>query len=97
MITIDPLNGQIRTKKKLTEFLGLYQYEITLMDNGPASLIMSNETKKGINANEQSNLSGTCKLEIFVKDYNIHAPEFIYPNANNSVIRIKSVNVCSRI
>lgn len=92
MVTIDPVNGQIRTKKKLHEYSGLYRFTITLMDNGPAAPIaaasaLKNESK----LDEQSNLSGTCLLEMFIRDYNMHAPKFVFPNANHSIIRIKSV------
>lgn len=91
MVTINPLNGQIRTKKRLGEYSGVYQFTITVMDNGPAA--------NGTNDNDagQSNLSGTCVVQILVKEYNMHAPKFVYPNANNSIIRIKSVSPSQEI
>ena len=33
---------------------------------------------------------GKCSLTILVKDFNAHAPKFIFPNEKNSTIRIKN-------
>ena len=101
MLSINPLNGQIRTKKKLSEYAGIYQFVITLMDNGPVESMLSNTANKSTNNSDihtsmhnidETNLSGSCLLEILVKEYNMYAPKFLFPNANNSMIRIKSVS-----
>lgn len=112
MLSINPLNGQIRTRKRLNEYAGLYQFAITLTDNGPAvsgaggggandhsMMMMMNHSSSSSNSKElnnnhqvtQPNLSGSCLLEVLVKEYNMYAPKFLFPNANTSIIRIKSV------
>lgn len=84
ILKIDPLSGQIRTNRKLNDFDGFYQYEVTISDNG------SDQTKSAENS---KNLSGTCLINILIKEFNMHSPKFIFPNSNNSIIRIKSVNM----
>lgn len=97
MLSINPLNGQIRTRKRLNEYAGLYQFAITLMDNGPAvggthhNLNSSNSKELNNHQATQPNLSGSCLLEVLVKEHNMYAPKFLFPNANSSIIRIKSV------
>lgn len=43
-----------------------------------------------LNNKERNNRPGSCPLTIMVKDFNAHAPQFVFPNQRNSTIRIKS-------
>ena len=38
---------------------------------------------------EFTKLSNHCSLSIIIKDFNAHAPKFVFPNEKNSSLRIK--------
>ena len=82
MFKINATNGQIQTYKKLTGYSGEYLYTVVVSDNGGENSPILNNKKR----------TGNCTIRILVKDFNAHAPKFIFPDYNNSTIRIKAVS-----
>lgn len=76
MFQVDKVNGKIQTVKNLIGYSGKLKYVLVISDG----------------AGVENFLTGSCPLEIIIKDVNIHSPQFIAPDKNSSIIRIKSVN-----
>lgn len=77
MFEIEKLTGKIKTKKNLVGYSGKLTYKIVINDRFGAD----------------DSLTGSCLIQILIKDVNIHYPKFIYPNKNNSIFRIKAVSL----
>lgn len=75
LFIVDPSSGQIRTNQELVGYFGLYQFQLSLVD----SLVR--------NEHEPSYTTG-CLIDIHIKEFNMHAPQFVLPILNNSVHRI---------
>lgn len=77
LFEIEKLTGKIVTKKKLAGYSGNLTYKIVINDRLGAD----------------DSLSGSCLIQILIKDVNLHYPKFIYPNKNKSIFRIKAVSL----
>ena len=85
LFRVNALNGQIQTNRELVGFSGVYELQLTVVDNFDAS---RNESSYASPSH-----SSSCLISVSVKEFNMHPPRFTYPNLNNSVIRIRNVNI----
>jgi hypothetical protein len=86
LFTVDPHNGQIKTSRELVGYSGLYSFQLSLIDNY--------ESGGGVGA--EPSHSSSCLININVKEFNMHAPQFTYPNLNKTLIRIKNVTISNK-
>ncbi|CAF0900840.1 unnamed protein product [Brachionus calyciflorus] len=82
LFQIEKFSGIIKNFQKLIGFSGSLKYKLTINDR----------------AGQDGSLSESCPIEIMIKDANIHSPQFVFPNKNNSIFRVKaSLNLDSEI
>ncbi|RNA00245.1 cadherin-23 [Brachionus plicatilis] len=81
LFEIEKFSGKIKTKKKLIGYSGKLSYKVVINDRLGAD----------------DSLSGNCPIQISIKDVNIHYPQFIFPNKNNSNFRIKANIITKKI
>jgi len=77
LFKINSETGVIKINKALNGHAGEHLFDLIITDYGK-----SKSSHKSIQV-------GKCSVRIFVKDFNSKPPKFIYPNYNNSTIRIK--------